>query len=517
MKNLDILDKLGDFFVKHQDKEMLDETVESYWYTVFSLYLQLFQVHLNMSPYFVGVGWVEDQVCFGTSDSYPDTNLPTSYEIQFQEVDQTFTCSDPSFDLNDSLFSNVFLINIDELPALSETTIIISKGSPSFLGNSTYLVTLYTDASGQSYIVIIGIGATWWYIPVNLTTNTWYNMAICANGTNRYFYLNSILLAQGAYTPTGVAKTGGIFFGYGAPYFGKYKIDEIRFYDTCLTQARVTTYYNFGAGKYGSTESDLQAGYHFNEGSGIVTADYSGNDNDLTWEMTPVFAFNYADTSRMARMQTLALEENTDYDFIVRAGIKDIYGNSLASDYISTFKTKNTSIFKVDEVYPISNAIDVDPRDRIFVKFNNGTTNAIIKLYKAGVEVPVSGSGTSVNGLCTFIPDDMLDRSTSYEVIAHKESVDVYGNTLPIDYRWFFTTLATGAVTLTWTASAGADYYGIYRSLTSGSGYSKLDNAMSNIYIDESGVIGVTYYYKVTAINSGGESGYSNEVSGTRS
>jgi len=82
-------------------------------------------------------------------------------------------------------------------------------------------------------------------------------------------------------------------------------------------------------------------------------------------------------------------------------------------------------------------------------------------------------------------------------------------------YPYYVATSGVSVVALDWATSVGTEYYGVYRSLSSGSGYSKLTNAMSNNHRDETGVVGTKYYYKVTAINSGGESGYSNEVNGT--
>ena len=71
MRNLDVLQQLGDFYVKHQDKELFDESIESYWHTVFSLYLNLFQLNLSTSPYDVRIGWITNWVKFDTSSATP--------------------------------------------------------------------------------------------------------------------------------------------------------------------------------------------------------------------------------------------------------------------------------------------------------------------------------------------------------------------------------------------------------------------------------------------------------------
>ncbi|MBS2021129.1 MAG: hypothetical protein JST92_01875 [Deltaproteobacteria bacterium] len=67
-----------------------------------------------------------------------------------------------------------------------------------------------------------------------------------------------------------------------------------------------------------------------------------------------------------------------------------------------------------------------------------------------------------------------------------------------------------GLVSLTWTGSSGASSYNLYRGgskITSGlTGTSTTDNAVTN---------GTTYTYQLTAVNGGGESGFSNSSQAT--
>jgi len=55
----------------------------------------------------------------------------------------------------------------------------------------------------------------------------------------------------------------------------------------------VTTHYNGGIGKYGEPEPGLVAGYHFDEGTGTTTSDYSGEENHgtivgATWQESTI-------------------------------------------------------------------------------------------------------------------------------------------------------------------------------------------------------------------------------------
>jgi fibronectin type 3 domain-containing protein len=71
-------------------------------------------------------------------------------------------------------------------------------------------------------------------------------------------------------------------------------------------------------------------------------------------------------------------------------------------------------------------------------------------------------------------------------------------------------------VELSWTASDGATSYNIKRSTTSGGPYTQVVSSVtSTTYSDTSVTNGTTYYYVVTAVNSGGESANSNEASAT--
>jgi beta-glucanase (GH16 family) len=67
------------------------------------------------------------------------------------------------------------------------------------------------------------------------------------------------------------------------------------------------------------------------------------------------------------------------------------------------------------------------------------------------------------------------------------------------------------AIALSWTSSPGATGYNINRSGTQGGPYTTIaSNAASTVYTDGSVTDGTSYYYVITALGAGGESGYSN-------
>ena len=73
---------------------------------------------------------------------------------------------------------------------------------------------------------------------------------------------------------------------------------------------------------------------------------------------------------------------------------------------------------------------------------------------------------------------------------------------------------ASGKPQLTWAAVDGAAKYEIYRSTQQSTGYSLLGTTTSTSYVNTGAAAGITYYYKVCAVNSAGTSAYSNIVSG---
>ena len=73
---------------------------------------------------------------------------------------------------------------------------------------------------------------------------------------------------------------------------------------------------------------------------------------------------------------------------------------------------------------------------------------------------------------------------------------------------------SSGKPMLTWNAVSGATSYKVYRATSQKGTYSLLGTVTATSYTNTGAKAGVTYYYKVKAVNSAGESAYSNVVSG---
>ena len=72
----------------------------------------------------------------------------------------------------------------------------------------------------------------------------------------------------------------------------------------------------------------------------------------------------------------------------------------------------------------------------------------------------------------------------------------------------------SGKPQLTWNAVSGATSYKVYRATSQKGTYSLLGTVTATSYTNTGAKAGMTYYYKVKAVNSAGESAYSNIVSG---
>ena len=73
---------------------------------------------------------------------------------------------------------------------------------------------------------------------------------------------------------------------------------------------------------------------------------------------------------------------------------------------------------------------------------------------------------------------------------------------------------SSGKPMLTWNAVSGATSYKVYRATSQNGTYSLLGTVTTTSYTNTGAKAGTAYYYKVKAVNSAGESAYSNIVSG---
>ena len=152
---------------------------------------------------------------------------------------------------------------------------------------------------------------------------------------------------------------------------------------------------------------------------------------------------------------------------------------------------------------------------------NTGNSNVQIS------QIAVSGAGYSLSGASapvTLNPSQKLTFSIIFSPTAagsDSGSVTITSNATgspaTITLSGTGVQASSHTVALSWTASTSTvSGYNVYRSTTSGSGYTKVNSSLvpGETYTDSTVSSGTTYYYVTTAVDSSGdESAYSNQAS----
>ena len=151
-----------------------------------------------------------------------------------------------------------------------------------------------------------------------------------------------------------------------------------------------------------------------------------------------------------------SLPLNTTFTATITTGVKDTYGNNLASNYVWTFATGANTCLPAPppvSVTPPSGATGICPNTVITVTYaqamNPATiTTADFTVVSSGGTV-VAGSVTHdvANKVFTFTPTTALSLSTAYTVKITTGAQDAFGNAMASNYSWTFTT-GTGTCTL---------------------------------------------------------------------
>jgi hypothetical protein len=129
----------------------------------------------------------------------------------------------------------------------------------------------------------------------------------------------------------------------------------------------------------------------------------------------------------------------------------------------------------------------------------------------SGISLPVTlGAGQSATFTVTFTPQASGAASASLSFSSNASNSPAVQTMTGTG-----TTATQHTVDLTWTASADAVGYNIYRGTVSGGPYTMINTSLdgTTAYTDSTVVSGDTYYYVATAVNSSSEeSGYSNQA-----
>jgi len=208
----------------------------------------------------------------------------TNYALQFDGSTQHVTISEVSLE-------NVFSVSVwYKLNSLSHSSTII--GNSSGAGASGYDALMLRPDQGTIYLLTdnqqVGIPYTSW------DTTTWHHLVLLYNAGHYSVYVDDSLIGDSSFGDSALSineigqyATGG---GNGLAFDGS--LDDLRLYSTELTTGDISALYNNGVGtesESGSLGTDLIAHWKFDEGTGITTADSSGNGNTGTLVNSPTW------------------------------------------------------------------------------------------------------------------------------------------------------------------------------------------------------------------------------------
>jgi hypothetical protein len=141
------------------------------------------------------------------------------------------------------------------------------------------------------------------------------------------------------------------------------------------------------------------------------------------------------------------LTANTVYTLTITTGTKDLAGNAMAGNFITTFTTgaiADSTAPTVSSTNPATNSTDVALNKKIAATFSEtmdplSLTPATFTVTAPG-SAAVLGTVTYVGATATFTPNVNLPPDTTYTATVSTGATDLAGNPLASDYSWTFTT-----------------------------------------------------------------------------
>jgi fibronectin type 3 domain-containing protein len=255
----------------------------------------------------------------------------------------------------------------------------------------------------------------------------------------------------------------------------------------------------------------------------------SGTQTNLNWTENPAGAsgflieratgsgaFSQVGTSATTSFMDTGLTTGQTYSYRVRA-----QNGSLLSGYSSV----QTLVMPTIPAAPTNAHVTFVGSTEIDIAWTNNANNASgYRIYsqttKSGpfnllVTVPASASTYQNTG----IPSGTLNNYDveAFNIAGFSAPTTTAAVTIAAPPTALGVAAGSGQNTLSWTGSTGADTYNVYRGTSPGAeGNTPYKTGITaTSFVDSSLATGVTYYYQVTAVDSGGESTSSNEAGAT--
>lgn len=211
-----------------------------------------------------------------------------------------------------------------------------------------------------------------------------------------------------------------------------------------------------------------------------------------------------------------------DYD---NDGDQDLF---VANDEQLNFLYRNSGNanrwLKVNLTGTVSNTTAIGARIRIRTNGTNWQIREVSGQTSAKSQNDLTthfgiGNALTIDSVIVSWPSGLTSRLANVNSNQLVSIVEGVVNTPPVaPQNLTAAALTTTDIRLDWTANADSPrtYY-IYRSLISGSGYALIDSVAHPGTTYQNSGLGVltTYYYRISAVNDAGESGFSNEANAT--
>lgn len=157
-------------------------------------------------------------------------------------------------------------------------------------------------------------------------------------------------------------------------------------------------------------------------------------------------------------------EPNLAYSVTLTTGAKDLAGNAMASNLVSSFTTgaaADAMLPMVHSTDPLNNSTGIARNKVIALTFSEAmdetTINGVTFTLKQGTS-SVEGTVSYTGKTARFTPSNVLAASTAYTATITKGAKDLAGNALAADVAWEFTTGGTTSLLATVNLGTSGNY-----------------------------------------------------------